>query len=310
MGKVQFQPRPFSLSAVVRSAADTVRPAAQAREVVITVDTENDIVINGDPDRMQQVIWNLLSNAVKFSEADSEVRVAVTTDDAVAQVSVTDHGRGIAAEFLPHVFDRFRQADAATTRRYGGLGLGLAIVKQLVEMHGGTVRAASPGLGRGATFTVTVPAPASRQASLADGTTAEHDAPRRLADLSGVRLLVVEDDPSSARTLCTLLERAGAEVRTAATVAAALESLRQRIPDVLISDVAMPDEDGLALIRAIRGRLRIAADRLPAIALTAFHDVDLRVALLGGGFQRFMTKPVDAPALASVVATLAKKNPR
>ena len=313
MGKVQFQSRPFSLTTVVRAAVETVRPAAQARGVRLTVDAAADIVVNGDPDRMQQVIWNLLSNAVKFSEAESEVRVSVTVEDASAHVAVADHGRGIAPDFLPHVFDRFRQADAATTRRYGGLGLGLAIVKQLVEMHGGTVRASSPGLGHGATFTVSVPLPApSRHESLPATAPlpTDDDSPIRLANLSGVSLLVVEDDPSSARTLCTLLERAGAEVRTAGTVASALEALRQRLPDVLISDVAMPDEDGLALIRAIRGRLRIAADRLPAIALTAFHDVDLRVALLGGGFQRFMTKPVDAQALSGVVETLARKGRR
>ena len=311
MGKVQFQSRPFSLTAVVRSAVETVRPAAQAREVALEVDGEDDVVINGDPDRMQQVIWNLLSNAVKFSEPDSEVRVSVTMDDTCGQVAVTDQGRGIAPDFLPHVFDRFRQADSATTRRYGGLGLGLAIVKQLVEMHGGTVRASSPGIGRGATFTVTVPVPPpSRRETLRATAPVEAGQPPRLADLSGVCLLVVEDDPASAHTLCTLLERAGADVRTAGTVAAALESLRQRLPDVLISDVAMPDEDGLALIRAIRGRLRITSDRLPAVALTAFHDVDLRVALLGGGFQRFMTKPVDAQALSAVVATLARKERR
>ncbi|HEY0157567.1 MAG TPA: ATP-binding protein [Thermoanaerobaculia bacterium] len=309
MGKVQFQARPFSLSAVVRAAVETVRPAAQARDVTLRIAAEGDIVINGDPDRMQQVIWNLLSNAVKFSEPASEVRVSVTARGTSAQVAVTDHGRGISADFLPHVFDRFRQADAATTRRYGGLGLGLAIVKQLVEMHGGTVRASSAGIGRGATFTVTVPVPTqSRQEAAPAPAPVEVQSPTpQLADLAGVCLLVVEDDAASAHTLCTLLERAGAEVRSAATVAAALESLRGRIPDVLISDVAMPDEDGLALIRAIRGRLRIAADRLPAIALTAFHDVDLRVALLGAGFQRFMTKPVDAQALSAVVATLARK---
>jgi signal transduction histidine kinase/DNA-binding NarL/FixJ family response regulator len=311
MGKVQFQVRPFSLTAVVRSAVETVRPAAQARGVTLTFDADGDIAINGDPDRMQQVIWNLLSNAVKFSEAESDVRVSVTADETSAQVAVTDYGRGIAADFLPHVFDRFRQADSATTRRYGGLGLGLAIVKQLVEMHGGTVRASSAGIGRGATFTVTIPLPPrSRQESAPAHAPIEAGAIARLADLSGICLLVVEDDPAAAHTLCTLLERAGADVRTTGTVAAALESLRQRIPDVLISDVAMPDEDGLALIRAIRGRLRIAADRLPAIALTAFHDVDLRVALLGAGFQRFMTKPVDAQALATVVAALAHKERR
>ena len=300
MGKVQFQPRQFSLTSVVRSAVDTVRPTAQARHVALILDTPSEVVVSGDPDRMQQVIWNLLSNAVKFSDAGKEVRVSVTTDGVCAHVTVADQGRGIAPEFLPHVFDRFRQADAATTRRYGGLGLGLSIVKQLVEMHGGTVRASSPGVGRGATFTVALPLPPEFQATAP--AEAEVSA---LPDLSDVSILVVEDDQASAKILCTLLGRAGADVRTAQSVAAALESLRERIPHLLIIDVAMPDEDGLELIRAVRGRLRISAERLPAIALTAFHDVDLRVTLLGAGFQRFMTKPVDARALAAVVAALA-----
>ncbi|HYH10319.1 MAG TPA: ATP-binding protein [Thermoanaerobaculia bacterium] len=307
MGKVQFHARAFSLTAVVRAAADTVRPTAQARGVALEVDAEQEIVVNGDPDRMQQVIWNLLSNAVKFSDSGKEVRISVTADGRCAHVSVADRGRGIAPDFLPHVFDRFRQADAATTRRYGGLGLGLAIVKQLVEMHGGTVQATSPGLGRGATFTITVPLPAQVRIGPPKE---EAPQPARLPDLSDVCLLVVEDDPASAKALCAILERAGADVRTTHSVAAALESLRDRIPHVLISDVAMPDEDGLALIRAIRGRLHISNERMPAVALTAFHDVDLRVTLLGAGFQRFMTKPVDAQALAEVVATLARRGRR
>jgi signal transduction histidine kinase/PAS domain-containing protein len=306
MGKVQFQPRPFSLTAVARAAVDTVHPAAQARGVTLALDAPEDVIVNGDPDRMQQVIWNLLSNSVKFSDDGTEVRVRVTGKDGEARVTVTDRGRGIAPEFLPHVFDRFRQADSATTRRYGGLGLGLAIVKQLVELHGGTVHAASPGLGRGATFTVTLPQPSrGTQKPSALPEPIDQVPPKVLADLSGLRALIVEDDPASATTLCAILERSGAEVRTTHSVAAALESLREGIPDVLISDVAMPDDDGLALIRAVRGRLRIGAERLPAIALTAFHDVDLRVALLGAGFQRFMTKPVDAHTLATVVAALA-----
>lgn len=307
MGKVQFHVRPFSLTDVVRAAVETVRPAAQTKNIALVLAAPDaDVVISGDPDRMQQVIWNLLSNAVKFSDAGTEVRVGLTVDETSAHVSVSDRGRGIAPEFLPHVFDRFRQADAATTRRYGGLGLGLAIVKQLVEMHGGQVNAASPGVGRGATFTVSVPLPAISRAQALEPTHGG-EAARALPDLAGLRLLVVEDDPATARTLCMILERAGAEVRTARSAAAALEELRRRLPHVLISDVAMPDEDGLSLIRSIRGTLRIPAERLPAIALTAFHDVDLRVTLLGAGFQRFMTKPADAAALAAVVASVAKR---
>ena len=302
MGKVQFQVRPFSLTAVVRAAIDTVRPAAQAKEVALAFDPAEDVAIAGDADRMQQVIWNLLSNAVKFSEPRSEVRVSVTVENGSARVSVADRGRGIAPEFLPHVFDRFRQADAATTRRYGGLGLGLSIVKQLVELHGGTVEASSAGVGRGATFTVTLPLSATRDEKNDAG--AAQELP---ADLTGIEILLVEDDPPSAVTLTAMLQRAGARVRATHSVAAAREALREGIPDVLLSDVAMPDEDGLALIRSVRGTLRISGERLPAIALTAFHDVNLRVTLLGAGFQSFLTKPVDATTLASAIAALAKK---
>ncbi|MDQ3280118.1 MAG: ATP-binding protein [Acidobacteriota bacterium] len=303
MGKVQLQLRSCSLSGVVRAAVETVRPAAQARGIELVFDAPEEVMVSGDPDRLQQVIWNLLSNAVKFSEAGCDVRVSVVNDGGAARVQVADRGRGIAPEFLPYVFDRFRQADAATTRRFGGLGLGLAIVKQLVELHGGTVEAASAGLGTGATFTVSLPrAPRTSAASTQPNADEE---PARLPDLSEVCLLVVEDDPASSRMLCAMLERAGAAVRTVDSVAAALESLRERIPDLLVSDVAMPDEDGLALIHAVRNRLRIPAERLPAIALTAFNDVSLRVAVLGAGFQRFMTKPVDAQALVSIVAKLA-----
>jgi signal transduction histidine kinase/ActR/RegA family two-component response regulator len=311
MGKAQLQSRPFSLTAVVRSAIDTVRPSAQARQIALDLDSIGEVVVSGDPDRMQQVIWNLLSNAVKFSEPRSEIRVSLTADLDSCRVVVTDHGRGIAPDFLPHVFDRFRQADSATTRRHGGLGLGLAIVKQLVELHGGTVRAESEGIGRGARFIVTLPVHATtREEKLQLQSGAEEGQGPRLADLAGIRLLVVEDDPVWGRTLCMLLERAGAQVRLAVNVSSALELLRERIPHVLISDVAMPDEDGLALIRAVRGPLRISEDRLPAIALTAFHDVDLRVALLGAGFQRFMTKPVDVEALSTVVAALVGRGQR
>lgn len=278
-------------------------PAAKAKGVSLVFEESPEVTAIGDPDRMQQVIWNLVSNAVKFSESGREVTVRITVEAGLARIAVEDCGRGIAPEFLPQVFDRFRQADAATTRRFGGLGLGLAIVKQLVEMHGGTVEAASEGVGRGATFTITIPVTsAAPQAERAQGS-----APR-LADLSDFSILLVEDDLSSAATLSTILQRAGADVQRRPSAATALDELRERVPDVLISDVAMPDEDGLELIRAIRRTLRIPAGRLPAIALTAFTDVNLRVAVLGAGFQRFLTKPVEAEVLIAAVAALTGRS--
>lgn len=304
MGKVQFRARPFSLPGVVRSAVETVRPAAQARNVALLVEAPEDLVISGDPDRMQQVIWNLLSNAVKFSEADRSVKISVTSDRAFARVVVEDQGRGISPDFLPYVFDRFRQAEGAAKRRHGGLGLGLAIVKQLVELHGGTVNASSPGVGRGATLTVTLPL---HNAAVAVNKTGPASTPFVLSDLSGFKVLVVEDDPATLAMLEAMLRQAGAEVRTAQSAAAALEALRQAIPDVLLSDVAMPDDDGLSLIRSIRGTLHISPERLPAIAITAFADTGLRVELLGAGFQRFMRKPIEPADLAKAIAEVIRK---
>ncbi|HEY0140454.1 MAG TPA: ATP-binding protein [Thermoanaerobaculia bacterium] len=298
MGKMQFRVRPFSLAGVARAAVDTVRPAAHARGVALRLDAESDAVISGDPDRMQQVIWNLLSNAVKFSDRGGEVIVTVAVEEGMARVTVADRGRGIDPAFVPHVFERFRQADSATTRRFGGLGLGLAIVKQLVEMHGGTIEAASEGRGKGAAFTLRVPLSTTRPD--------EPEKPAPVASLSGARVLLVEDEPSTASIVKAMLEHAGARVRVASSAAEALDALREELPDLLVSDVGMPDEDGLSLIRTIRGTLRIPASRLPAAALTAFSDVNLRMTLLASGFQQFLMKPIEPEALTNALAALLR----
>jgi signal transduction histidine kinase/PAS domain-containing protein len=301
MGKLHLQTCEVDLGTVVRGAVDTVRPAAEAKQIDLRLTVSGATLINGDPNRLQQVVWNLLSNAVKFTDKGGAVTVSVESRGSRAQVHVSDSGHGIAPDFLPFVFERFRQADSSITRRFGGLGLGLSIVRQIVELHGGTVAATSAGVGKGATFSVTLPLIAVRAP-------AEAGAPvPKLADLGGLRILVVDDEPSAARVICTVLEQAGAKVETKPSVADALEEIRRSLPDILVSDVAMPDQDGLALISHVRNVLRIPAERLPAIALTAMNDTDTRVRILGAGFQRFVSKPADAQKLTETVARVAKR---
>lgn len=300
MGKLHLQMAPVQVGDVVRAAIETLRPAANAKNIALELRLDADVMVTGDPNRLQQVVWNLLSNSVKFTDRDGRVTVIVDRSDLRARVRVTDTGRGIAREFLPYVFDRFRQADSATTRRFGGLGLGLAIVKQIVEMHGGTVSVDSEGEGKGATFTVALPIPAVR------APLQEQSSPLPEV-LRGLAILIVEDDALSAQTLKKLLEHSGATVETCSSVVSALETLRNRLPDVLVSDIAMPEEDGFSLIRHVRSTLRIPAERLPAIALTAFSDVRTRVAVLGAGFQRQLQKPIDAHQLVSAIERVARQ---
>lgn len=295
MGKLHLQMTTVDLAAVVRAALETVRPTAQAKDLRVSVDGGGNVPVLGDPNRLQQIVWNLLSNAVKFTDRGGTISILVRREDSHAAVIVRDTGHGIDPEFLPFVFDRFRQADSTMTRRFGGLGLGLSIVRQLVELHGGSVLAESEGPGRGAVFTVRFPIAAARE-------TVPH-APAAIASrLDGVLVLVVEDDPASADVIGGILRLAGAEVVVSASAAAALEEMRRRPPHVLVSDLAMPQQDGYSLIHHVRSTLRIGADRLPAVALTAFSDLDHKVSALGAGFQRFLQKPVAAHELVDAIA--------
>lgn len=298
LGKLHLQMQTVDLGQLVRAAAETIRPAAGAKYISLQVEVEDEVVVAGDPNRLQQVIWNLLSNSVKFTDRGGSVVIRARREASVARLEVRDTGRGIEAEFLPYVFERFRQSDSAATRRYGGLGLGLAIVKQIVELHGGTVTAASDGPGRGATFTIELPLGLERSAAAATDGDSE-------SLLSGLSILLVEDHAAPSHMLCSALKRSGAEVRCERSVAAALEALRGGIPDVLITEIAMPGEDGFALIRTVRSTLRIPEERVPAIALSALSDVQTRVEVLGAGFQRFLQKPVDTGLLTRTVAELA-----
>lgn len=300
-GKLHLETERLDLSAVIRGAVETLRPAAEAKRVTVEVEASDEFLVLGDPNRLQQVFWNLLSNAVKFSERGGHVRVSTAKNGSRAEAIITDRGAGIAPDFLPYVFDRFRQADSATTRRFGGLGLGLAIVKQIVELHGGTVMADSEGKGLGATFTVSLPIASVNEAAR------ESESKRSLARLKGYSVLVVEDDRASASTIRAVLRRAGASVEVRHSVAEALDSLRSNLPDVVISDLAMPEQDGYALIQQMRGTLRIPRERVPAIALTALGDIPTRVKLLGAGFERHLQKPADPDALTSCIADVLTK---
>jgi PAS domain S-box-containing protein len=315
-GKVTLRVQPLNLVAVVQTAVDTARPAADAKRMRLGYvrDCPPSVAISGDADRLQQVFWNLLSNAIKFTPPEGEVRVSLRWTGSQAEVDVTDTGEGIAPEFLPFVFERFRQADASTTRRHGGLGLGLAIVKQLVELHGGTVQATSPGAGRGASFVVALPAAAIPQQLLQEPgpqlVRAAATAPFMAAEaaLAGLNVLVVDDEADARDMVERLLEHAGASVRTADSAAAAVRALQERRFDVLVSDLGMPDEDGYSLMRRIRALPDGAGGDIPAVALTAYARAEDRMRAISAGFQLHLAKPIDGATLISMVASLAARS--
>ena len=308
-GKLVLKVRPVDLSGVVEAAVDTVRPAAQAKEIVLQPILDPTAgPVSGDADRLQQVVWNLLSNAIKFSPRGGRVEVRLEAIDSQVEVIVGDSGPGIEPEFLPHVFERFRQADASTTRRHGGLGLGLAIVRHLVELHGGTVRAANHADRSGAVFTVTLP-----RRSVASGTRralTQHASIEETAfeatSLAGIHVLVVDDQPDARELLATVLERCGAMVTAAASARQAYEAMRNNRYDVLISDVGMPEEDGYSLLRRIRALPPALGGNLPAAALTAYASAQDRLRSLEAGFQTHLAKPVQPNELIAVVASLAR----
>jgi PAS domain S-box-containing protein len=311
-GKLAIDAAPVDLAAVIDDAVQSVGTAAAAKGVTLSVDSAVLPPLVGDAARLQQVVWNLLSNALKFTPRGGRVTVRLRGGDDDAEIAVTDTGRGIEAKFLPHVFERFRQADSSTTRGEGGLGLGLAIVSHIVERHGGTVRADSGGPGTGATFTVrlprrdppSVPADGERRPAL-------RAAARAPASplLSGVSVLLVEDDPDSREMVATALGDAGASVTAVASVRQALASLEKAWPHVVVSDISMPEEDGYQLVQRIRALPGDGRPRLSAIALTAYARPEDRLKSLLAGFDVHIAKPVDPIALSTVVARLAGVTP-
>jgi PAS domain S-box-containing protein len=312
-GQLRIEVIPVNLAAVVEAAAAVVRHAAAAKGVSLHVNFETDaLTVNGDPNRLQQVVWNLFSNAVKFTPKGGRVEARVRRAGSQMEITVSDTGQGIEAEFLPHVFERFRQADMGTTRRHAGLGLGLAIVRHLVELHGGTVEAASEGAGRGSTFRVRLPMRAVREQAQTTASSAEQPArpetfqtPAALPTLEGVKVLVVDDEPDARRLLTEVLGRRGAEVQSASSVVEALELLQVWRPHVLLSDIGMPDGDGYELIRRVRALPEERGGRTPAAALTAYAGPGDRARALSDGYQLHVAKPVEPAELTAVVASLA-----
>ena len=312
-GQLQLEVRPLDMTAVVNAALDTVRAAADAKRIKLsaTLDPAAARVV-GDPDRLQQIIWNLVTNAIKFTPKDGVVDVTLHRTGTDIELTVEDSGEGIAADFLPHVFDRFRQAEGSTTRRHGGLGLGLALVRHLVEAHGGTVRADSPGPGHGATFTLTLPVQAVyNQASRPEGANRGDKARfvRRPVDLAGVRVLVVDDEPDARDLVATVLRARGAEVTTAPNAAEALALVATRRFVAMVSDVGMPETDGHSLIGQIRTLAGSQGVRLPAIALTAYSREEDKRRALEAGFNAYLAKPVEPDELVQAVLDLMSAFP-
>jgi signal transduction histidine kinase/ActR/RegA family two-component response regulator len=305
-GKLRLEVRPLELAGVVEAATEAARPAAEAKGIqLVSVLDPRSGKVEGDGERLRQVVSNLLSNAIKFTPGGGQVEVCLQRMAGNVTLTVIDTGKGIAPEFLPHLFERFRQADSSSTRSYGGLGVGLAIVRHVVELHGGAVRATSAGEGRGAAFTVTLPAIVAPDASETPSEPAGRPEPATYLALDGLHVLVVDDEPDTCDLLATLLSRCGAETRTACSAAEARTLFGRWKVDVLVSDLGMPGEDGYALLRDLRSRAGERGDALPAIALTAYARAEDRVKALASGFERHVVKPVEPSELVSIVADVA-----
>ena len=312
-GKLRMDVRPADPTSFIEAAVEAVRPAAEAKGVRVqkVMDT-GAVSIPGDPVRLQQVVWNLLSNAIKFTPRGGRVLIRSERVNSHIEIIVSDTGQGISADFLPHVFDRFRQADQKTSRQHGGMGLGLAIVRHLVELHGGTVSATSPGEGRGATFTVTLPITPLYQVDASGGRV--HPAARDLLPpdvgtdrLDGLTILVVDDEADTRDLLKQGLEYCGAKVRVAGSASEAVDSLMESVPDILISDIGMAGVDGYELIRQVRGLPGDRGGRVAAIALTAYTRIEDRLHALRAGYDMHVPKPVELTELVAVAASVARR---
>lgn len=308
-GKLRLDVQPVMPVTFIEAALETVRPAADAKDIRLECMLDPAAgPVSGDPARLQQVAWNLLNNAIKFTRKGGKVRVILERVNSHVELSVADNGVGIEPQFLDHVFERFRQADSSTTRTFGGLGLGLSIVKQLVDLHGGSVSVASPGAGKGATFTVTLPvsavhlpAPPGRiHPRYPDASAVKF----QVVDLAGVTVLAVDDQPDAGELVSRVLAECGARVLTAQSGVEALEALRQERPDVLLTDIGMPEMDGYELLRRVRGLDDAALRRTPAIAMTAFARSEDRTRALRSGFQVHISKPVEPNELIATVASV------
>ncbi|MDT5157419.1 MAG: hypothetical protein QOH51_1776 [Acidobacteriota bacterium] len=313
-GNLRLDVRQLDPGSFIEAAIEALRPAAEAKDVRIQKVMDTGVVsVAGDPARLQQVVWNLLSNAIKFNRKGGRVQVRLERIDSHIEIAISDTGAGIKPDFLPHVFERFRQADQKTTRQHGGLGLGLAIVRHLVELHGGTVEAESEGEGQGATFVVHLPImpvhqkdnPAERVHPSARDTLPSYDCPERL---EGLKVLVVDDEVDTREVFRVGISRCGAEVLTAASAQEALEAIERERPDLLISDIGMPGEDGYELIKKVRALPAGRGGKIPAIALTAYARTEDRLRALRAGYQMHISKPVELAELIAVMASLIQRN--
>jgi signal transduction histidine kinase/DNA-binding response OmpR family regulator len=306
-GKLVLNLRPTLLGPVIRAAADAIRPAVEAKQIAIDcVLSAAEAVVDADADRLQQVFWNLFSNAAKFTPESGRIEVRLELQENSVQLRVTDTGRGISPAFLPYVFDRFRQADSTSTRSHGGLGIGLTIVRHIVQLHGGTVAADSEGEGKGATFSVTLPlaaikAPARPKPPAVESAAVPSD---YTADLGGLRILVVDDEADAREVVAATLMRCGAVVETTGSVDEALAAISRSSPDVVISDIAMPDKDGYDLIRLLREMPAKDGNLIPALALTAYAREEDHQRALDAGFQFHLAKPVNPGALIRAISQL------
>jgi signal transduction histidine kinase/ActR/RegA family two-component response regulator len=314
-GKLKLNIGLVDFAAVINAAIDSVQLAAESKDIQLEVTLDPSARrVSGDANRLQQVVWNLLSNAIKFTSQGGRVCVRLERAGTDAQISVSDTGEGIHSDFLPFIFDRFRQADGSSTRKHGGLGLGLAIVRHLVELHGGTVSAESPGKGDGATFVLRLPLAVAQKEAKGRLSEAESLLPDETSQaqmssspsLEGVQVLIVDDERDTLNMLEVMLTEYGAKVQTASSMAEALEVLQWWKPDVLVSDLTMPDEDGYSLISKVRALSEENGRRIPAIALTAYVRIEDRARALSAGFNMFVPKPVEPNELITAIANLAE----
>jgi CheY-like chemotaxis protein/anti-sigma regulatory factor (Ser/Thr protein kinase) len=299
-GKVRLEVQRVDLAAVMQAAVETLRPTAETKGVRLQAVLDPHAgPVNGDPNRLQQIFWNLLSNAVKFTQAGGRIEVQLLRDANQLRLSITDAGEGIDPEFLPHVFDRFRQADSTSSRRHGGLGIGLTIVQHIVTLHRGTVRAHSEGKGHGSTFTVALPVAAVVPAGERPGP--EGCVGSDLPSLKDVRVLVVDDEPDAREIVAKMLRKCDAEVSVAGSVSEALQEFVAQRPDVVVTDLAMPERDGFALLRELSRLTDLVGHPTPAIALTAYARPEDQHQTSAAGFVAHLAKPVNPAELITTV---------
>jgi len=302
-GKLRLQCRPIHLTNLIEAAIDTIQLAAAAKDIQIHSVLTTTKSVFGDPDRLQQIIWNLLSNAIKFTPHGGRVEISLIEQNTYIELNVIDNGQGISADFLPHIFEQFRQADSSSSRKQGGIGLGLAIARNLVELHGGTISATSQGIGTGATFIVRLPLP--RESDVPETTNDTEFSPE--SRITGLKVLVVDDEADARELLKIMLEQAGANVTAVSSVSEAINLIEQLQPDILLSDIGMPEEDGYSLIQKTKHLKTKSGKQIPAAAITAYARAEDQAKALQAGFQTHLSKPIDPVQLMTVVKTLAER---